>query len=70
MLNSINSNLASFIILFKTGRVENGHAKVSGHKGRVLDLQWNPFNENLIASASEDCTVKVSLRKHLHAKVD
>ncbi|XP_065063838.1 coronin-1C-A-like [Rhopilema esculentum] len=51
----------AFIVLplQKTGRVEIGHAKVSGHKGRVLDLQWNPFNENLIASASEDCTVKI-----------
>ena len=36
---------------------------MSGHRSRVLDIQWNPFDENLIASASEDCTVKVgSLR--------
>ena len=28
-----------------------------GHKGPVLDVQWNPFNDNEIASCSEDCTV-------------
>lgn len=32
---------------------------VSGHKAAVLDLDWNPFNENLIASASEDCMVNI-----------
>ena len=32
---------------------------MSGHKNIVLDLAWNPFNENQIASASEDCTVKL-----------
>lgn len=32
---------------------------MSGHKNIVLDVAWNPFNENQIASASEDCTVKL-----------
>jgi len=32
---------------------------VAGHKAPVVDLDWNPFNDNLIASASEDCYVKV-----------
>ena len=27
--------------------------------GPVLDIQWCPHNDNVIASASEDCTVKV-----------
>jgi WD40 repeat protein len=30
---------------------------VSVHKAAVLDLDCNPFNESLIASASEDCNV-------------
>lgn len=30
-----------------------------GHKNLVLDVAWNPFDENQIASASEDCTVKL-----------
>jgi len=28
---------------------------VAGHKAAVLDVDWNPFNDNLIASCSEDC---------------
>ena len=30
-----------------------------GHKKPVLDVTWNPFNDNEIASCSEDCTVKL-----------
>ena len=25
----------------------------------MYDIKWNPFDENLIASASEDCVVKL-----------
>lgn len=32
---------------------------VAGHKGPVLDIQWCPFNDNIIASSSEDTTIKV-----------
>ncbi len=28
-----------------------------GHTGQILDLKWNPFNDNIIASASDDCSV-------------
>lgn len=30
---------------------------IEGHKGAILDLDWCPFNDNLIASASEDSTI-------------
>lgn len=30
---------------------------ISVHKAPVLDIEFNPFNENLIASASEDCNI-------------
>lgn len=33
-------------------------SKVTGHRGPVLDVKWNPFNDNVIASCSEDCTVR------------
>jgi len=32
---------------------------VAGHKGPVLDVAFCPHNDNVIASGSEDCCVKV-----------
>ena len=43
----------------QTGRIPLTYPKVCGHKGPVLDLQWNPFDDNTLASASEDCTIKI-----------
>ena len=43
----------------QTGRVDRDTPLVVGHKAAVLDIQWSPHNDNLIASGSEDCTVKV-----------
>lgn len=42
-----------------TGKFNPNAPVVTGHKGAVLDLDFNPFNDSLVASASEDCTVKV-----------
>jgi coronin-1B/1C/6 len=42
-----------------SGKVDPKLPLVAGHKGAVLDIDFNPFNDNLIASVSEDCTVKV-----------
>ena len=41
------------------GRFDLNYPKVAGHKGPVMDVAWNPFNDNEIASSSEDCTVKL-----------
>ncbi|XP_066526830.1 coronin-2B [Hoplias malabaricus] len=43
----------------RTGRVDPHHPRVCGHRARVLDVKWDPFNDHRIASCSEDCTVKV-----------
>lgn len=32
---------------------------VSGHSGEVLDIEFNPFNDNIVASVSEDCYAKI-----------
>jgi len=41
------------------GKVDPKLPLVTGHKSPVLDLDFNPFNDNLVASASEDCTSKI-----------
>ncbi|KAK8743987.1 hypothetical protein OTU49_000948 [Cherax quadricarinatus] len=41
------------------GRIPPDHPLVGGHKGPVLDIAWDPFNDNVIASGSEDCVVKI-----------
>ncbi|XP_051515087.1 coronin-2A [Myxocyprinus asiaticus] len=47
------------ISIHHTGRVSPLHPCVCGHSARVLDVKWDPFNDQRIASCSEDCTVKV-----------
>lgn len=51
----------SFLVLSvnHTGKVDPHHPKVAGHRGNVLDIKWNPFNDYCIASCSEDSTVKI-----------
>jgi coronin-1B/1C/6 len=51
----------SFLVMNidKVGRVDRDVPLVVGHKAAVLDIAFCPHNDNLIASASEDCTIKV-----------
>jgi WD40 repeat protein len=51
----------SFMVLpwKATGKVDAKTPMITGHKGPVLDIDFNPFNDNLVASASEDCTGKI-----------
>ncbi|XP_042080991.1 coronin-2A isoform X1 [Haplochromis burtoni] len=51
----------AFLVLsvHHTGKVDPQQPRVSGHRGNVLDIKWNPFNDCCIASCSEDATVKV-----------
>lgn len=51
----------SFLVLplGKSGRVDQSTPSVCGHAAPVLDVQWCPHDDNVIASASEDCTVKI-----------
>lgn len=41
------------------GRIDPKLPLISGHKLPVLDIDFHPFNDNLIASVSEDCTAKI-----------
>ncbi|NXK88623.1 COR1B protein, partial [Formicarius rufipectus] len=45
--------------LHKTGRIDKSYPTVCGHTGPVLDIDWCPHNDLVIASGSEDCTVMV-----------
>ncbi|XP_051975558.1 coronin-2B [Xyrauchen texanus] len=47
------------IPLHKPGRIGPHYPKVCGHHGNVMDIKWSPFMDNIIASSSEDCTVRI-----------
>ncbi|XP_069339639.1 coronin-6 isoform X10 [Eulemur rufifrons] len=51
----------AFIVLplVKTGRVDKNYPLVTGHTAPVLDIDWCPHNDNVIASASDDTTIMV-----------
>ena len=48
----------------QVGRADVNIPRVSGHRSRITDIKWNPFDDNVIASSSEDATVTVSLLYH------
>jgi len=41
------------------GKINPNLPLISGHKQAVLDIDFHPFNDSLIASVSEDCTGKI-----------
>jgi len=43
----------------KHGRLPRDLPLISGHTGPVLDFNFNPFNEDMICTASEDLTIKI-----------
>ncbi|XP_077600579.1 uncharacterized protein LOC144215484 isoform X1 [Stigmatopora nigra] len=45
--------------LHKTGRIDKACPTVCGHTGPVLDIDWCPHNDQVIASSAEDCSVMV-----------
>lgn len=47
---------------FQVGRVDKNYPLVVGHSGPVLDIDWCPHNDNILASGSEDTTAMVNLR--------
>lgn len=44
----------------QTGRIDMNYPTVCGHTGPVLDIEFCPHNDNIIASGSEDCSVMVA----------
>lgn len=46
-------------LFLQTGRIDMSYPTVCGHTGPVLDIEFCPHNDNIIASGSEDCSVMV-----------
>jgi len=51
----------SFVVIHweNKGKLKTDYPLVAGHKAAVLDIEFNPFHDNIIASASEDGTAKL-----------
>lgn len=47
--------------LEKKGKFTVNQPTLNVHKGPVVDTDWSPFNDHMIATASDDCTVKISI---------
>jgi coronin-1B/1C/6 len=44
----------------RPGRFEDGTSPIiKGHSGAILDMEWSPFDESLLATGSEDSTIKL-----------
>lgn len=44
----------------RPGRFVPGNTPtLHGHHGSILDFEWNPFDDNMLATASEDTTIKI-----------
>ncbi|KAG8595154.1 hypothetical protein GDO81_001436 [Engystomops pustulosus] len=43
----------------QSGKLDPHYPKICGHRGNVLDIKWNPFDDYVIASCSEDASVKI-----------
>lgn len=56
--DSIGGGSFTVLPLEKCGRIDSTY-KICGHKASVLDLKWNKYDDHVIASCSEDCTIKI-----------
>lgn len=45
--------------LNKTGHIDKAYSTVFGHMGPILDIDWCPHNNEVIASVLEDYTVVI-----------
>ena len=47
------------MIYSQLGRVDINSPKICGHSAAISDIKWNPFDDHVIASASDDLTVSL-----------
>lgn len=43
----------------QTGKMPAGMPVINGHKDKLTDIEFNPFHDDILATASEDCYAKV-----------
>jgi WD40 repeat protein len=43
----------------QTGRIARDHPLLKYHSARILELSFSNFDDNVIATSSDDCTVRV-----------
>lgn len=61
-LTAVNwSSVASIAVFgaYDYRRFDNSIPLIKGHKGGVTDLQFSPFEDRLLASSSDDSTIKL-----------
>ncbi|PVV02158.1 hypothetical protein BB560_003398 [Smittium megazygosporum] len=57
--NASGGGAFAVIPLSYTGRIPQSYPLFVGHKGPVTDTCFSPFNNSIIASASEDSTIRI-----------
>lgn len=40
-------------------KLSANHSKIQGHTGPIMDFSFYPFDDNFIATGSEDCTLRL-----------
>lgn len=61
-LTAVNWSAASSIAVFGAydyKRFDVNTPLIKGHSGAITDLQWSPFQDKLLASSSDDSTIKL-----------
>uniref|UniRef100_A0A1I7VTF7 Coronin n=1 Tax=Loa loa TaxID=7209 RepID=A0A1I7VTF7_LOALO len=58
---NLEEDVGGFVLKFEAGRIEKDYPFVDAHRAPCLEVAWSPFNDNVIASCSEDTTCKIWL---------
>ncbi|MFH4983441.1 hypothetical protein AB6A40_010150 [Gnathostoma spinigerum] len=59
---SVDVPAGGLVQIAKLCSMGKGHmelSKIKDHTGIVCDVKWNPFNDNVLATSSQDATVRI-----------
>ncbi|XP_067943738.1 uncharacterized protein [Watersipora subatra] len=59
VLESVGGGAFLVLPIKQIGRVDINSPKVCGHSAPITDIKWNPFDDHVIASCSDDMTIKI-----------